>query len=115
MIKLKEFIQKEESGSQWLIMHRDYYQPLCSVYVEVAFMDFAVNSGKSRATKYLQRCVGTKVDGIIGMKTYDAVYMTEDKKALAIELCMRRINFLNRNGHGAIIKRVTRLVMEIMQ
>lgn len=37
--------------------------------VDLAVFDFAVNSGPSRAVKYLQKIIGTKVDGIVGEKT----------------------------------------------
>lgn len=42
--------------------------------VNYAVFDFAVNSGVSRAVKFLQRVVGTKADGIMGQKTLNAVH-----------------------------------------
>ena len=41
--------------------------------LDLMVMDYAVNSGVSRASKALQGIIGTKQDGIIGAMTLDAV------------------------------------------
>lgn len=41
-------------------------------------MDFAVNSGVSRAVKYAQRIVGTVEDGVMGTKTIKAINANVD-------------------------------------
>lgn len=59
--------------------------------VDYAVFDFAVNSGVSRAAKYLQRVVGTPQDGVIGVRTLGAIKST----AYTINaLCDRRMGFL---------------------
>jgi lysozyme family protein len=61
--------------------------------VDYAVFDFAVNSGPSRAAKYLQRVVGVPLDGKIGPKTIGA---TETLSASAVirALCKDRMEFL---------------------
>lgn len=41
--------------------------------LDYALFDFAVNSGVSRASRFLQRIVGAKIDGLIGLNTKRAV------------------------------------------
>ena len=41
--------------------------------VDYALFDFAVNSGVSRAVKYVQRIVGVRQDGIMGNQTLSAI------------------------------------------
>ena len=41
--------------------------------VNLVVFDFGVNAGPARAAKFLQRIVGTKMDGKIGPKTIKAV------------------------------------------
>lgn len=43
-------------------------------------VDFAIHSGKTRAIKYLQRCLNVKVDGIIGAETKAAVIAIQPEK-----------------------------------
>lgn len=61
--------------------------------VDYAAYDLAVNSGPTRAAKYLQQIVGVPADGIIGPKTLAAI-----KEAPADEvidaLCGMRMDFL---------------------
>lgn len=57
--------------------------------VDIAVFDFAVNSGVSRAAKYLQSIVGVPQDGVIGPKTILAV-----KSYVANKLTDRRLGFL---------------------
>jgi lysozyme family protein len=51
--------------------------------------DFAVNSGVSRASKYLQSMVGVTQDGVIGPKTIAAA-----KAYLGVRLTDMRLGFL---------------------
>lgn len=63
--------------------------------VDLAVFDYAVNSGVSRASKELQRVVGTTVDGIVGEMTLTAA--SEMRPAEIInKLCDRRLAFLKR-------------------
>lgn len=57
--------------------------------VDMAVFDFAVNSGVSRASKYLQAIVGAPQDGIIGPQTIQA---TKDYVAMA--LTNKRLSFM---------------------
>lgn len=63
--------------------------------VDYAVMDFAVNSGVSRAAIYLQEIVGVAPDGKIGPLTLQAVAKW-DSVALIEALCAKRMGFLKR-------------------
>ncbi len=52
--------------------------------------DTAVNQGVARTIKILQKSIGTKVDGLIGPVTLEAVRM-RDNKRLLIEFAARRM------------------------
>ncbi len=61
--------------------------------IDYAVFDFAVNSGPSRAAKYLQRVLGVAQDGIIGPQTLAAARAA--KPSVVIDnLCDRRMIFL---------------------
>lgn len=59
------------------IYYVDYYEPsgasLCSAGLDLAVFDAAVNTGVSRAKRWLQIAVGTKADGVIGPNTQLAI------------------------------------------
>jgi lysozyme family protein len=61
--------------------------------VDYVVFDAAINSGPSRAAKWLQACVGVEVDGDIGPKTLTAV-KTFNSKTLIEDYCKRRLSFL---------------------
>lgn len=61
--------------------------------VDYAVYDLAVNSGPTRAAKYLQQAVGVPADGIIGRKTMAAV-MDAPQDELVEAICGRRVDFL---------------------
>ncbi|RWF74504.1 MAG: hypothetical protein EOQ34_05085 [Mesorhizobium sp.] len=61
--------------------------------VDLATMDYGVNSGPSRAVKDLQRVVGAAVDGQMGPGTLKAVILA-DNKATIQKLCARRLSFM---------------------
>lgn len=61
--------------------------------VDYAVFDFAVNSGPSRAVKFLQRVVGVEQDGRIGPKTLAAVAAMAPLKIIT-ELCEARLLWL---------------------
>ncbi len=61
--------------------------------VDYAVFDFAVNSGPSRAAKFLQRLLGVSVDGKIGPDTLTAIHsMSPDR--IIIGLCDNRFAWL---------------------
>lgn len=57
--------------------------------VDYAVFDFAVNSGPSRAAKFLQRVLGVTQDGVIGPVTLSAAQNT-DPEAVIRNLCDQR-------------------------
>lgn len=61
--------------------------------VDYAAFDFAVNSGASRAAKFLQQAVGATQDGIIGQATLIAVAMHVPAE-LIDDVCDLRMTFL---------------------
>lgn len=63
--------------------------------VDLAVMDYAVNSGPARAAKELQGLVGVAQDGVIGDQTI-AACRTLSAKALVWKLCDARLGFLRR-------------------
>lgn len=66
--------------------------------VDLAVFDFAVNSGPTRARKYLQRVLGVKVDGIIGPKTLGSL---KGRGAASVirSVCELRLDFLRGLSH----------------
>jgi len=63
--------------------------------VDYAVLDFAVNSGPSRAAKYLQAAVGAKQDGKIGPDTIAKVKAMQ-RGTLIDDVCDRRVVFLRK-------------------
>jgi len=57
-------------------------------------MDFAVNSGVSRAVKYAQRIVGTVEDGIMGARTIKAI--NDGTEGFVTRYKASRLAFVNR-------------------
>lgn len=62
--------------------------------VDLATFDFGVNSGVSRASKYLQRVVGVEPDGKIGEMTLNAVRSASGKEVIQ-GLCGKRLSFVS--------------------
>jgi len=63
--------------------------------VDYAAYDLAVNSGPSKAAKFLQEIAGVPVDGVIGPKSLEAIG-TCDAKETADAICDMRLDFLKR-------------------
>jgi lysozyme family protein len=61
--------------------------------VDYVVFDAAINSGPSRAAKWLQTCVNVYADGIIGDKTIQAV-LNKDIKELINDYCAYRLAYL---------------------
>lgn len=55
--------------------------------------DASVNSGPSQASRWLQRAVGVKEDGVVGKVTLAAVDNADHQK-LAVLFCAARLEFL---------------------
>lgn len=64
--------------------------------IDYAVFDFAVNSGVSRAVKYLQRLVGVEADGVIGFMSLDAIEKADraNPEKLIAQYCSNRLEFL---------------------
>lgn len=61
--------------------------------LDFALLDFAVNSGVSRAAKYIQKIVGTTTDGVIGSVTLAAID-AQPVNQLILNLCNLRRKFV---------------------
>lgn len=68
--------------------------------LDYAVFDFAVNSGVSRAVRYLQRLVGVEDDGAIGLMTLAAIEAKAkaDEEGLIAQYCANRMAFLRSLG-----------------
>lgn len=68
--------------------------------LDYAVFDFGVNSGVSRAARYLQRLVGVPDDGVIGNQTLAAVYEAAraNEEMLILKYCANRLAFLKSLG-----------------
>ena len=69
--------------------------------LDYALADFAVNSGVSRAVKFLQRILARRghdieVDGVMGAVTMATITKENDPAGLSIDLCNDRMAFLRR-------------------
>lgn len=81
--------------------------------VDYAVFDFAVNSGPSRAAKFLQRVVGATEDGMIGQQTLASVQSMPSRKVV-VDLCDNRLAWLKRLSHwGTFGKGWSRRVAEV--
>lgn len=80
-----------------MIYRAGYWKPIkgddLPAGVDLAVFDFGVNSGTSRAAKYLQRVVGVGADGSIGDVTLAAV-RGADRKEVIQGLCGSRLSFV---------------------
>jgi lysozyme family protein len=63
--------------------------------IDYAAFDLSVNSGASRAARYLQSIAGVATDGVIGPVTLAAIAKKKPKEVIR-ELCAMRMNFLKR-------------------
>ena len=64
--------------------------------LDYAVFDFAVNSGVSRAIRYLQRQVGVNDDAVLGDATLAAIYKLarQDEELTIAKYCANRLAFL---------------------
>jgi lysozyme family protein len=62
--------------------------------VDLCTLDEAVNSGPVRAIQDLQRAVGIKADGHLGLLTMQAVAGKNDIAAVVNHMCAQRLGFL---------------------
>jgi len=71
--------------------------------LDYAMVDYAINSGPARPIKSLQKIVGTKVDGVLGVNTMSKINQY-DKVDLIIALCNERFAFMKRLKHWQTFK-----------
>jgi lysozyme family protein len=93
----KDDLRKITDAQVSTVYYRNYWTVVNAAAlpagVDFCVFDFAVNSGPSRAAKYLQAVVGAKQDGKIGPATVAAV--TKMGSAVVINrLCDKRLAFL---------------------
>jgi len=82
--------------------------------VDYAAYDLAVNSGTSRAAKYLQRIAGVTEDGVIGPQSLKAIQKCDAESAVDA-LCTMRLDFLkNLNTFDTFGKGWTIRVNDVM-
>lgn len=93
----KEDLRKISTAQLGVIYRRHYWDKVLGSKlpggVDYAVFDFAVNSGWSRAAKFLQKVVGAKVDGRVGPATLAAVEAM-GRKEIITALCDRRLAWL---------------------
>ena len=78
------------------IYHRQYWQPYCDELpngLDLLFFDYAINAGRTQAVKDLQRALGETVDGMMGLRTLQAVTDCADMPALIKSYSDRRRAF----------------------
>ena len=81
--------------------------------VAYCVFDAAVNSGPGRAVRWLQECIGAKVDGVVGPETIGA---SNDANAVETvnDYCDKRLAFMKRLRHWNTFKNGwTRRVREV--
>ena len=87
-------ITREEADN---IFVYQYFRPIwfdkLPAGLDYAMADFSVNSGPKRAVKFLQRIVGTKVDGVMGLHTLAAVNGRKPQD-LIVALCNNRLRWM---------------------
>lgn len=62
--------------------------------IDYAVYDFSVNSGPSRAVKFIQRMVGVAADGVMGSVTLAAINAVNDRQSLIERLCEQRLSWM---------------------
>lgn len=67
--------------------------------LDYCVLDYAVNSGVSRSAKVLQRIVGAKVDGVIGLGTLGKVQNYGHPANIISIMCNRRLSWLYKLQH----------------
>ncbi len=79
------------------IYAKNYWKPVrgddLPAGVDLVVFDAGVMSGTSRAAKWLQSCVGSTQDGVVGVKTLTKV-ATANKAAIIKKFCAKRTGFV---------------------
>lgn len=95
--RAKQSVRYITSGEVEAIYRKQYWDKVRGDELpdglDFAVFDFAVNSGVSRAAKYLQRIVGVADDGAIGPATLAAI-KSKPVATLITDICHKRMVFL---------------------
>lgn len=90
-----------------MIIERNYFDKVGADELpsglDYCMADYAVNSGVSRAAKELQRVLGVKADGVVGVQTLAAAW-DADVRATIVAVCERRMAFLRGLHHWGSFK-----------
>jgi lysozyme family protein len=82
----------------WEIYKTQYWNPIAGDLLpsglDYAVYDFSVNSGASRAIRFLQELLRVKVDGVIGNATLAAIQGHNNIEQLIKDLCEKRWNWM---------------------
>lgn len=101
-------LRKLTTAQAVVVYKRQYWDAvtadLLPVGLDYAVADFAVNSGPSRAARFLQEVVGAKQDGKIGPNTIEAARRMSTSDAIN-RLCDNRMSFLKSLRHWPIFGR----------
>ena len=105
---LKRDVREITGGEVKEIYQRQYWDAISADDlpdgVAYCVFDAAVNSGPGRAVRWLQKCVGAKVDGVAGNETISKT-RGADPIALIDEYCDRRLAFMKRLRHWPTFKK----------
>lgn len=78
----------------WDIYRSQYWDPISGDLLpsglDYALYDFSVNSGASRAVRFLQELLHVKVDGSLGNATLAAIHGHNNLEGLIEDLCVKR-------------------------
>ena len=98
-------LKKLTTDDAIIVYKRQYWDAvlgdLLPAGVDYAVADFAVNSGPSRAAKYLQKVAGVSQDGKIGSQTLSAVEAMDEEVVIHM-LCDERLAFMKRLRGGKL-------------
>lgn len=95
----KRDVQNLALGEVAEIYHARYWENVMGDELphglDLTVFDFAVNSGPARATKFIQRKVREKVDGIFGPMTLRAVLRVNNVRGLIADVNDARLHWLH--------------------
>lgn len=97
---------KKISNDEWYTIYKKYFWDKCKAdeiadqSVANLLVDFAWHSGVARASKYIQKVVGARQDGVIGALTLREIN-SEDAREVFSALKLERVKFLNSIAVGS--------------
>lgn len=98
----KDDLRKITDAQLGVVYRREFWDKIVGAElpdgIDAVTFDFAVNSGPSRAVKYLQGVVGVKQDGLVGPKTLTAI-RSQDPGSVIDRLCDARLEFMKKIKH----------------